>query len=104
MKRNYVGIDVSAKTFALLIDHEGIRTEAFDLDNDAKGHRALIKMITKKGRHTRVVLEATGVYSLILFCGGAANPANYACSTGRLPMEPTTTQPWPSSRPAAWWP
>jgi transposase len=65
-KLSHVGIDVSAKTFTVIIDHEGVRTDAFDLDNDSKGHRALIRMITKKGRHARVVLEATGVYSLDL--------------------------------------
>jgi transposase len=65
-KLNHVGIDVSAKTFTSIVDCDGERTEAFDLSNDAKGHRSLIKMITKKGRHARVVLEATGVYSLDL--------------------------------------
>ena len=65
-KLNHVGIDVSAKTFTTIVDHEGTRTEAFDLSNDAKGHRSLIRMITKKGRSAKVVLEATGVYSLDL--------------------------------------
>ncbi len=66
MKLNYVGIDVSAKTFTVIIDHEGARTEAFDLPNDAKGHKKLIRMITKKSFSARVVLEATGVYGLDL--------------------------------------
>jgi transposase len=65
-KLNHVGIDVSAKTFTSIVDCDGERTEAFDLSNDAKGHRSLIKRVTKKGRHARVVLEATGVYSLDL--------------------------------------
>ena len=65
-KLNHVGIDVSAKTFTSIVDCDGKRTEAFDLANDSKGHRALIRMITKKGRRARVVLEATGVYSLDL--------------------------------------
>ena len=34
MKRNSVGIDVSAKTFTVIIDHQGVRTEAFDLSNE----------------------------------------------------------------------
>ena len=66
MKLNHVGIDVSAKTFTVIIDHEGDRTEAFDLPNDATGHKKLIRMATQKGFHAKVVLEATGVYSLDL--------------------------------------
>jgi len=60
----HVGIDVSAKVLTVVIDHQGNRTEAFDLPNDAKGHKALIRMLTKNGFHAKVVLEATGVYSL----------------------------------------
>jgi len=66
MKHNHVGIDVSAKTFTTIIDYEGERTEAFDLPNDAKGFKKLIRMITKKGFTAQVVLEATGNYSLDL--------------------------------------
>jgi len=66
MKHNHVGIDVSAKTFTTIIDHEGERTEAFDLPNDPKGFKKLIRMITKKGFTAQVVLEATGNYSLDL--------------------------------------
>jgi transposase len=66
LKLNHVGIDVSAKSFTVIIDHEGVRTEAFDLPNDAKGHQKLIRMATANGFHAKVVLEATGVYSLDL--------------------------------------
>lgn len=66
MKHNHVGIDVSAKTFTTMIDYEGERTEAFDLPNDPKGHKKLIRMVTKKGFTAQVVLEATGNYSLDL--------------------------------------
>lgn len=66
MKHNHVGIDVSAKTFTIIIDHEGERTKAFDLPNDTKGFKKLIRMITKKGFTAQVVLEATGNYSLDL--------------------------------------
>jgi transposase len=66
MKLNHVGVDVSAKNFTTIIDCEGERTSAFDLTNDAQGHKKLIRMITRKGCHARVVLEATGVYSLDL--------------------------------------
>ena len=64
MKLNRVGVDVSAKTVTVIIDHDGTRSEAFDLPNDPKGHKKLIRMITKKGFQARVVLEATGNYSL----------------------------------------
>jgi len=66
MKLNHVGIDVSAKTFTTIIDHEGERTEAFDLPNDPKGFKKLIRLATKKGFSAQVVLEATGNYSLDL--------------------------------------
>ena len=66
MKHNHVGIDVSAKTFTTMIDYEGERTEAFDLPNDPKGFKKLIRMITKKSFTAQVVLEATGNYSLDL--------------------------------------
>ena len=66
MKLNHVGIDVSAKAFTVIMDHEGDRTEAFDLPNDAMGHKKLIRMATQNGFHAKVVLEATGVYSLDL--------------------------------------
>ena len=48
MKHNHVGIDVSAKTFTTIIDHEGTRTAAFDLPNDPKGFKKLIRMRSRK--------------------------------------------------------
>jgi transposase len=66
MKHNHVGIDVSAKTFTTIIDCEGEPTGAFDLPNDPKGFKKLIRMVTKKGFTAQVVLEATGNYSLDL--------------------------------------
>ena len=63
-KVNLVGVDVSAKSFTVVVDHDGERSEAFDLENDPKGHQKLIRRITKRGFHARVVLEATGNYSL----------------------------------------
>ena len=66
MKLNHVGVDVSAKVVTVIMDHEGDRTEAFDLPNDAMGHKKLIRMATQNGFHAKVVLEATGAYSLDL--------------------------------------
>jgi transposase len=66
MKQSHVGVDVSARTFTVVIDAEGKRTDPMDLPNDAAGHKTLIRMVTKKGRSVRVVLEATGNYGLDL--------------------------------------
>lgn len=66
MKLNRVGVDVSAKTVTVVIEHDGAKGEAFDLPNDSKGHKKLIRLITRKGFQARVVLEATGNYSLDL--------------------------------------
>lgn len=59
-----VGIDVSAGTLqvALSISEKEIKQASFN--NDQKGHRALIRWLTKRGRQVRVCLEATGLYSL----------------------------------------
>jgi transposase len=65
-KQNWAGVDVSAKTFTLIIDQGGARSEPCDLPNDPKGHKKLIRLITKRGFQARVVLEATGNYSLDL--------------------------------------
>lgn len=65
-KQNWVGVDVSAKTFTFIIEQAGVRSEPCDLPNDPKGHKKLIRLITKRGFQARVVLEATGNYSLDL--------------------------------------
>ena len=65
-KLNFVGVDVSAKTITMIIDQQGKRTEPLDLPNDARGHKQLIGTITRSRSQARVVLEATGVYSLDL--------------------------------------
>lgn len=61
-KQIAVGVDVSQKTLDVAAGQE--RTAQFD--NTSAGHRKLIKWLTKAGRSARVVLEATGVYSLDL--------------------------------------
>src|SRR6266481_1535016 len=60
------GVDVSQATLDVgARDHDGNdRTAQFD--NTATGHRQLIRWLTKGGKAARVVLEATGVYSLDL--------------------------------------
>jgi transposase len=61
-KPNPVGIDVSAKELVLASD----RSRDARFDNDPAGHKKLVRFLTKGGRSARVVIEATGVYSLDL--------------------------------------
>jgi transposase len=70
-----VGVDVSQETLdvAARTDRGGEpRTAQFA--NTSAGHRQLIKWLTKGGRAARVVLEATGVYSLDLAVALEAAP------------------------------
>ncbi len=61
---NTVGIDVSAKTLEVAINSvdKSVPTKTFE--NTSEGHRKLIKVITKRGRGARVVMEATGTFSM----------------------------------------
>lgn len=63
----HVGVDVSQTTLdvAARID-SGAEQRTAQFANTSAGHRQLIKWLTKGGRSARVVLEATGVYSLDL--------------------------------------
>jgi len=56
-----VGIDVSYRTLCVHIDGESTVRE---YANDDEGHLALVTELTKRGRHVRIVLEATGTYHL----------------------------------------
>jgi transposase len=63
MKLHPVGADVGAEE---LVVASGRHREA-RFDNDPASHKKLIRVLTKDGRGARVVLEATGVYSLDLY-------------------------------------
>jgi transposase len=65
-KTGYVGVDVSARALAVIVDRDDERGAVLAFSNDRDGHRKLISLITKRGRHARVVLEVTGNYSLDL--------------------------------------
>ncbi len=65
-KISYVGVDVSATTLAVIVEQDGKRESVREFTNDRAGHRKLIALVTQRGRHARVVLEATGNYSLDL--------------------------------------
>jgi len=65
-KTALVEVDVSAKTLAVIIEQNEQRGSVLEFANDGIGHRKLITVITKRGRSARLVLEATGNYSLDL--------------------------------------
>jgi transposase len=66
-KIQHTGIDVSARKLEVRIQHptEG-PSKALSFPNTPKGHQLLIRRLSKRRRHARVVLEATGMYSLDL--------------------------------------
>src|SRR6185295_19860659 len=65
-KQSHAGVDVSQQTLDVAIRaHKGTDYRG-QFANTATGHRQLISRLTKGGKSARVVLEATGVYSLDL--------------------------------------
>ena len=62
-KVNEVGIDVSAKKLDVLMENEQ-KAASGQFDNTSAGWKKLVKMVTASRRHAKVVLEATGNYSL----------------------------------------
>lgn len=58
------GIDVSKGVLDVAAHGEGEDVAPAQFTNDAAGHEKLIAWLTKRGRTARVVLEATGTYSL----------------------------------------
>jgi len=61
-----VGIDISADELVVAVEREGESLPVTSFENDAAGHRKLIRWLTKSTRSVRVCLEATGVYGLDL--------------------------------------
>jgi transposase len=61
----FAGIDVSAKTLAVALQREGQeRFEQREFANTKLGRRQLVRWLLKSRAAVRVVLEATGIYSL----------------------------------------
>lgn len=58
------GIDVSAAELVVAAERDGKALPVATFDNDAAGHRKLVRWLTKGTRPVRVCLEATGVYGL----------------------------------------
>jgi transposase len=63
-KRRYVGVDVSQRWLDVECAAATGPASTARFDNTNAGHRALCAWITKGGLAARVVLEATGLYSL----------------------------------------
>jgi transposase len=59
-----VGIDVSARWLDVVCGAADEADRARQFANTAAGHRELERWVTRGGRRARVVLEATGLYSL----------------------------------------
>ena len=62
----YCGIDVSAKSLTVAIQHVDQPVEQRSFPNTLVGHKALIVWLRKTKSPVRVSLEATGIYSLDL--------------------------------------
>jgi transposase len=65
-KETEAGIDVSKDVLDVAVRRDGVRLATARFDNNAPGHRTLVRWLTKHGRPARVVLESTGTYSLDL--------------------------------------
>ena len=62
----YCGVDVSAATLAVAVQHEDQPFQQREFANSPSGHQALIAWLGKRKLPVRVSLEATGIYSLDL--------------------------------------
>ena len=65
-KRDYCGIEVSAKELLVALRREEQRLPLKSFPNAPEGHRAVARYLVRKGRRVRVCLESTGVYGLDL--------------------------------------
>ena len=72
----YAGVDVSRRTLDVALRNAaGTTAPTAQFENTAAGHSELVRWLTQRGRHGRVVLEATGVYSLDLALALHAAPS-----------------------------
>lgn len=62
----FCGIDVSARSLTVAIQHKDHQMEQRTFANSASGHKSLVAWLQKWKMRVRVTLEATGVYSLDL--------------------------------------
>jgi transposase len=66
MQSTLVGIDVAARTLEVRLQRPNGEERAYELANEHKGHRELIKLLTRRRGRARVAFESTGVYHLDL--------------------------------------
>ena len=62
----FAGIDVSAKTLDVCVEVDGHKRPVRQFENSPAGQDKVRALLTKGGRKVRVVVEATGAYSLPL--------------------------------------
>lgn len=60
------GIDVSAEKLDVCVEVDARKRPVRQFENSSAGHQKLLAWLTKGGRSARVVVEATGAYSLPL--------------------------------------
>lgn len=65
-KRDYCGIEVSAKELLVALRRGGQTLPLKSFPNTPEGHRAVARYLVRKGYVVRVCLESTGVYGLDL--------------------------------------
>ncbi len=89
-KISLVGVDVSAKTLAVVIEQDEQRGAVLEFANDRLGHRKLIAVITKRGRSARVALEAH--WKLQPRSGVRAAPIRTGRGQGGQPRRPRSVR------------
>lgn len=65
INRNNIGVDVDSKLRVCKIRRSGKDYPVAEFDNSPAGHRKFIRWATKHNKPARVVMEATGVYSVL---------------------------------------
>ena len=90
-KMTEAGIDVSKDVLDVAVRRDERRLETARFDNDAAGHKKLVRWLTKGGRTVRVVLESTGTYSLDVGAGVAAHAGHRG--HGRQSRGPSSSSP-----------
>ena len=66
LKQALAGVDVSAAKFDASALFDGEKREVVSFDNGPTGHKRFCSWLTRGKRKARVVVEATGIYSLDL--------------------------------------
>jgi transposase len=64
--RAFAGGDVSSKDVVVALQRSDGRRERAEFPNNASGHKLLISWLARHGSEVRMVIEATGIYSLDL--------------------------------------